>query len=269
MIKDVTSLKIETLPDFVKKYETQLTETTANLKKESLQRDIFYTYITSLKEIKDNQEAFDAYVSAFPQYSSKLFKEAKNSTYYTDGFAKIKTIQDLPVYIKTLETEYTVVKQEYLIKNDNLKAAQSILNKVQEINSFNSKNKKEIDLKAYIVDIKDFTTQSIYINYAIYFSYIVFFLTLALLVVFFIYQMVKNFKSSIGGILGIVAILIIAIIGYFVSSGELTEKAIELEVSSSQMQWIGSGLIVFYVLFFGTLLMIVGSMIMNTIKKYR
>jgi len=269
MIKDVTSLKVETLPDFVKKYETQLNETNNNLKKESLQRDIFYTYITSLKEIKDNQESFDKYVAAFPEYSAKLFKEAKNSAYYTDGFAKIKTIQELPAYIKTLENDYTVVKQEYLIKNENYKAAQTILNKVQEINSFNSKNKKEIDLKTYIVDIKAFTTQSIYINYAIYFSYIIFFLTLGLLVIFFIYQIIKNFKSSIGGILGIAAILVIAIIGYFVSSGELTEKAIELEVTSSQMQWIGSGLIVFYVLFFGTLLMIVGSMIMNTIKKYR
>ncbi|MBP1673154.1 MAG: hypothetical protein H6Q25_969 [Bacteroidetes bacterium] len=269
MIKDVKSLKVETLPDFVKKYDAQINESNAELKKESLQRDIFYTYITSLKEIKDNQGKFDAYVAAFPEYSAKLFKEAKNSAYYTDGFAKIKTIQDLPAYIKTLESDYTVLKQEYLLQNENIKAATSVLNKIQEINSFNSKNKKELDLKSYIVSISDYTTQSFYIDYSIYFSYIVFFLTLGLLVVFFIYQMVKNFKSNIGGILGLLAIVIVAVIGYFVSSGELTDKAVELQVSSSLMKWVGSGLIVFYVIFFGTLLMIVGSMIMNTIKKYR
>lgn len=81
--------------------------------------------------------------------------------------------------------------------------------------------------------------------------------------------MTKNFKSSVGGLLGFAAIIVVAIIGYFVSSGELTEKAIDLQISSSTMKWIGSGLIVFYVLFFGTILMILGTMLMNTIKKYR
>jgi hypothetical protein len=269
MIKDVKSLKVETLPDFVKKYEDQINKTNAELKIESLQRDIFFTYITSLNEVKDKQANFDTYVTNYPQYSSKLFKDAKNPQYYTDGFAKVKNIEDLQKYIKTLEADYAVVKQDYLSKNENIKAASSILNKISEINSVNSKNKKEIDLKAYVVSINDYTQQSIYINYAIYLSYVIFFLTLGLLLVFFIYQMIKNFKSSIGGILGLVAISIVAIIGYFASSGDLTDKAIELQISSTEMKWVGSGLVVFYVIFFGTLLMIVGSMIMNTIKKYR
>lgn len=269
MTKDLTALTVESLPDYVKKYQDLINSKNTELKESQLQKDIFYTYYLNLKEVGNDQEKFDAFVKEFPNYSSKLFAKATNPQYYTDGFGKVKSVNDLPDYMKTLESEYNVVKQEYLLKNDHLKSATDLLKLVDEINSTHSKNKKEIDLKNLKEAVQDYSTQTTYINIALYLSYFVFFITLGFLAFFFIYHMAKNFKSSIGGLLGLALIVVIAIIGYFVSSGDLTEKAVELQISSSLMKWIGSGLIVFYVLFFGTFLIIAGTMLMNTIKKYR
>lgn len=269
MVTDLTATTVQTLPAFVEKYQDLINKNNVELKEQQLQKDIFYTYCVNLKEIGDDQAKFDEFVSKYPSYSAKLFKDSKNPQYYTEGFAKVKTIADLNEYIKVLDADYAAVKQEYLLKQDHLKAATDLLKLADEINATNSKNKKEIDLTNLVDSVKGYSTQTNYIDYALYFAYIVFFITIGFLLFFFVYHMAKNFKSSVGGLLGFALILVVAIIGYFVSSGELTEKAMELQVTSSQMKWIGSGLIIFYVIFFGTILMIVGSMIMNLVKKYR
>lgn len=268
MISDLTALKVETLPDFVKKYQDLIGKRSAELKNDQLQKDIFYTYYVNLKEI-DDQAKFDEFVKSFPEYSAKLFKEAKNPQYYTEGFAKVKSFNDLPAYLKTIEADYNVVKQAYLLQNDHLKSANELLKLADEINALRSKEKKEIDLTNLINSVDGFSVQTNYIDYSMYLSYVIFFLTIGSLAFFLVYHMAKSFKSSVGGLLGFGFIFIVAIIGYFLSSGELTDKAIELQVTSTQMKWIGSGLIIFYVIFFGTILMIVGSMVMNLVKKYR
>lgn len=269
MITDLTATTVQTLPAFVEKYQDLINKKNQELKDQQLQKDIFYTYCVNLKEIGNDQAKLDEFINKYPNYSAKLFKEAKNPQYYTEGFGKVKTIADLNDYIKGLDADYVVVKQDYLLEQDHIKAATSLLKITDEINSTNSKNKKEMDLTSLVESVKDYSSQTNYIDYALYLSYIVFFITIGFLVFFFGYHLIKNFKSSVGGLLGFALILVVAIIGYFVSSGELTQKAIELQVTSSQMKWIGSGLIIFYVIFFGTILMIVGSMLMNLIKKYR
>lgn len=269
MITDLTATNVESLPEYVTKYQDFIGQENIVLKDQQLQKDIFYTYYINLKEIGEDQARFDAFVAEFPKYSAKLFKNAKNAQYYTEGFAKVKTLSDLSSYIQTIEADYNIVKQEFLVKNDHLKAANEMLKMVDEVNAIHSKTKKEIDLTTLKDTVKGYSSQTTYLNSALLMFYIIFFSTIALLVFFFIYHMTKNFKSSIGGILGFAAIILVAIIGYFISSGELTEKAMLLQISSSTMKWIGSGLIVFYVLFFGTFLLIAGTMLMNTIKKYR
>lgn len=269
MITDLSATTVESLPDYVKKYQDFISQKNTELKDLQLQKDIFYTYCVNLKEIGQDQAKFDAFVTDFSSYSTKLFKEAKNPQYYTDGFAKVKSLNDLTEYIQIIESDYAVVKQDFLLQNDHLKAANESLKLVDEVNGIHSKTKKELDFNTLKDTIKSYSTQTKYINSALYLFYIIFFITIGLLLFFFIYHMTKNFKSSVGGLLGFAAIIVVAIIGYFVSSGELTEKAIDLQISSSTMKWIGSGLIVFYVLFFGTILMILGTMLMNTIKKYR
>lgn len=269
MITDLSATTVESLPDYVKKYQDFISQKNTELKDQQLQKDIFYTYCVNLKEIGQDQAKFDAFVSDFSSYSAKLFKEAKNPQYYTDGFAQVKSLNDLTEYIQTIESDYAVVKQDFLLQNDQLKAANELLKLVDEVNAIHSKTKKEMDLSTLKDNVKSYSSQTNYINSALYLFYIIFFITIGLLLFFFIYHMTKNFKSSVGGLLGFAAIIIVAIIGYFVSSGDLTEKAMDLQISSSSMKWIGSGLIVFYVLFFGTILMILGTMLINTIKKYR
>lgn len=269
MLSDLADATVETLPDFIKKYQDVANSKSTENKKIQLHKELFYTYIVSLKDIGDNQSNFDTYVADFPSYSAKFIAEDVNAKEYMDGFTNIKSMSDLPQYITSLEDSYAIIKQDYLLTTFKIKAINSILEEVIKINSIVSKNKKEIDLKDFQKANKDYQTQESTLNVAMIGSYIIFFITIGLLLFFSVYQIAKNLKSSLGVVLGVLLLAIVAIIGCFVSSGELTEIAAKLQTTPAEMKWIGSSLIVFYFVFFGTILAIIGSLVMNTIKKIK
>lgn len=269
MLSDLANATVQTLPDFIKKYQDVTSTKTTENSNLQLQKEILYTYITSLKEIGENQEKFDAYLSEFPSFAAKLNEEDPSIKKHTDALSKVKTISALPNYISNLESDYAILKQDYLVSSDQIKAMASILKEVSTIDAIISKNKKEIDLKSFQIDIKGYQSQATTLNFALVAAYIVFFITIGLLIVFSIYQISKNLKSSLGAIFGVLVLVIVAIIGYFVSPDQLTDTAIKMQTSPNEMKWIGAGLIVFYFVFFGTILAIVGSFVMNTVKKFR
>ena len=269
MLSDLADATVQTLPDFIKKYQDlSNTKTTENSILQN-QKEILYTFIFSLKEIGEDQAKFDSYVKEFPSFAAKLNAEDPSSKKHTDAFSKVKNINDLSDYITNLENDYAISKQDYLVSSNQIKAMASILKEVSTIDAIISKNKKEIDLKSFQIDINSYTTQETTLNFAMIAAYVVFFITIGLLIIFSIYQISKNLKSSIGAIFGVLVLVIVAIIGYFVSPDQLTDTAIKMQTSPTEMKWIGAGLIVFYFVFFGTILAIVGSFVMNTIKKFR
>jgi uncharacterized protein (DUF885 family) len=269
MLSDLADATVQTLPDFIKKYQDLIITKTTENSKIQLQKEILYTFIASLKDLDDDQAKFDVYKAEFPSFSSKLNAEDVTSKKYTDEFSKVKTLEDLPNYITNLENDYAFIKQDYLVSSNQIKAMGFILKDVSTIDAIVSKNKKEIDLKSFQIAIKDYQKQETVLNFAMTASYIVFFITIGLLLVFSIYQIVKNFKSSMGAIFGVLILVVVAIIGYFVSPDQLTDTAIKMQTTPNEMKWIGAGLIVFYFVFFGTILAIIGSLVMNTVKKYR
>lgn len=269
MLSDLADATVQTLPDFIKKYQDLINTKNTENSKLQLQKEIFYTFIASLKDIDVDQAKFDAYKADFPSFSSKLNAEDVTSKKYTDEFLKVKSIDELPIFITNLENDYAIVKQEYLVSSNQIKAMGFVLKDVSTIDAIVSKNKKEIDFKSFQIAIKDYQSQETLLNLTMTASYIIFFITIGLLLVFSIYQIVKNFKSSMVGIFGVLVLVVVAIIGYFVSPDQLTASAIKMQTTPSEMKWIGAGLIVFYFVFFGTILAIIGSLVMNTIKKYR
>jgi len=61
--------------------------------------------------------------------------------------------------------------------------------------------------------------------------------------------------------------VLLVIIGYALSSSELTPSAIKEQLDSGNMKWIGAGLFTFYCAFFGTIAAIIITLILNVIKK--
>ena len=269
MLSDLANATVQTLPDFIKKYTDITDKKSTENKNLQVQKEILFTYIASLKEIDDDQTKFDNYVADFPSFAAQLNAEDQTSKSYTDDFLKIKSTTDLPSYIQKLENDYSFIKQDYLVVANQIKAMKFVIEEMNKINAIVSLNKKEIDLQNFQLAIKDYQKQETTLNFAMIAAYIVFFITIGLLVVFSIYQITKSLKSSIGAIFGVLLLIVVAIIGYFVSSDTLTETAVKMQTSPSEMKWIGAGLIVFYFVFFGTILAIIGSFVMNTIKKYR
>lgn len=269
MLSDLANATVQTLPDFIKKYTDIADKKSTDNKKLQLQKEILYTYIVSLKEIGEDNTKFESYVSEFPTFTAKLNAEDETSKTYTDAFSKVKTLSDLPAYILTLENDYAIIKQDYLVIVNQIKAMNFVIEEMTKINAIISKTKKETDLKEFQLATKEYQKQETTLNIALMASYFVFFITIGLLFVFSIYQITKNLKSSLGGIFGILILIAVGIIGYFVSSDVLTDSAIKMQTSPSQMKWIGASLIVFYFVFFGTILAIIGSIVMNTIKKLK
>ncbi|HNY62373.1 MAG TPA: hypothetical protein PLH70_08615 [Bacteroidales bacterium] len=269
MLEELSAANVDNLQEFITKYQSQIEERSKLNKEAQNKKEILYTFITSLKEIGKDQEKFDQYKVDFAFYSARLIAEEPTAQSYVEKFNKVENLDKLQGYILELEDEYAAVKQDYLVEVENIKALNFLLEQVSHIDANISVQKKEIELKELQDNVSSFKAGAVQLNLAIYGFYIVFFITVGLLAFFAIFHLVKNFKSSIGVLLGVALLIVVAIIGYFVSTDQLTDVAIKLQTSPGEMKWVGAGIILFYVIFFGAIAAVIGSLIMNFVKKYR
>ena len=265
MLAAFKSATPETLPQVIATYQTKADTMNAQLKAAQLQKDILYTYICQLEE--QTEETFPAFQQDFDHYSKVLFAQCDNAEKYINGFGKVKNFKGLEKYIESLKKEYAGIKNDYLVQKENLKVTNSILAQANAINDIVSTSKKETELKNFQDDLGSFSKGSTILNIAIIFVYIIVFLTIGLLLFFSIMNIAGNFKESYKGLLGLVALVVIFLIGYAISSPELTDSAIKMQVTGQQLKWMGGGMFTFYVVFFGAILAIVGTIIMNAVKK--
>lgn len=265
MLDAFKSATPETLPENISVYQTKADTLNTQLKTAQLQKDILYTYICQLEE--QTNETFPAFQQDFAHYSKVLFAQSDNAAKYIEGFNQVKDFNGLNKYIESLKKEYAVIKNDYLIQKENLKVANSILAQANAINDIVSTSKKEAELKTFQDDLGSFSKGSTTLNAAMIFVYIIVFLTIGLLLFFSLMNIIGSFKESYKGLLGIVALVVVLLIGFAFSSPELTDSAIKMQVNGQQMKWIGGGMFTFYVVFFGAILTIVGTIIMNAVKK--
>jgi hypothetical protein len=266
MLTDLADATVETLPNFITKYEENLSTRNADLKKQKNQRDIFYTYIFHLQEIAD-QESLDNFINNFPEYSKSMFTGADNKDYYINGFNKIKTYPDFQTYYIKLKADYNNVNQDYLIQATAVKAEMNLLKQVNDINAAISVTKKQYDLTELQKSVKSYKTEYREFNITMNLFYLLFFVTFAAMIIFLLWNVFINIKSNIGLLAGIGVMVLLVIIGYIVSSPELTSSAIKMQLDTNNVKWIGAGLFTFYCAFFGTIAAIVISIILNAIKK--
>lgn len=265
MITDLQKATPEVLPQYVDKYQALIDSTETLVNQKDLQRNIFYTFISHLSELQDT--TFEAFKNDFPRYSSILFKKADNKDYYVNGFNNVKSFDQLSDYINTLKADYESVKQDYLVSAAELKQMKEVVKWSSDINAAISVEKKQHDLSQLQDEVAGFQKQAKLINITVNLIYVLAFLTIALLLFFAIRGIVSDFKSSMGMLLGVVALIVVFLIGYFVSPDVHGPSAVKENLMPSTIKLVGAGAITTYVVFFGAILSIFATIIINAFKK--
>lgn len=265
MITDLQKATPEALPQYVDKYQALIDSTETLVNQKDLQRNIFYTFISHLSELQDT--TFEAFKNDFPRYSSILFKKADNKDYYVNGFNNVKSFDQLSDYINTLKADYESVKQDYLVSAAELKQMKEVVKWSSDINAAISVEKKQHDLSQLQDEVAGFQKQAKLINITVNLIYVLAFLTIALLLFFAIRGIVSDFKSSMGMLLGVVALIVVFLIGYFVSPDVHGPSAVKENLMPSTIKLVGAGAITTYVVFFGAILSIFATIIINAFKK--
>lgn len=265
MITDLQKATPEALPQYVDKYQALIDSTETLVNQKDLQRNIFYTFISHLSELQDT--TFEAFKNDFPRYSSILFKKADNKDYYVNGFNNVKSFDQLSDYINTLKADYESVKQDYLVSAAELKQMKEVVKWSSDINAAISVEKKQHDLTQLQDEVAGFQKQAKLINITVNLIYVLAFLTIAILLFFAIRGIASDFKSSMGMLLGIVALIVVFLVGYFVSPDVHGPSAVKENLMPSTIKLVGAGAITTYVVFFGAILSIFATVIINAFKK--
>ncbi|MCL1849998.1 MAG: hypothetical protein FWF70_01100 [Bacteroidetes bacterium] len=268
MLTDLANATVETLPDFVVKYEENIAAQNTELKKDKLQCNIFYTFIYHLEEVV-NQETLENFKSKFPEYSQSMFASATDKNYFINGFNKVKNYSDFQSYYTNLKTDYNVIRQNYLVKASAVKAEMTLLKQIDDINAAVSVTKKQYDLSELQKNVKTYKTEVTQFNITMNLFYLLFFATFAAMIIFLLWNVIINIKSNFGLLAGVGLLVLLLILGYLFSTSELSPSAIKEQLDSNNVKWIGAGLFTFYCIFFGTIAAIVLSIILNAIKKVK
>jgi hypothetical protein len=268
MLTDLANATVETLPSFIAKYEDLLITRNAELKKEKLQCNIYYTFVYNLEEIVD-QETFDVFKSKFPEYAKTMFLLADHKDAFINGFNKVKNYADFQSYYPKLKADYYDVRQNYLINANAVKAEMSILKQAGDIHAAVSVTKKQFDLKELQKNTKTYKSESAQFNITMNLFYLLFFVTFGAMIIFLLWNVIINIKSNFGLLAGVGLLVLLLILGYIFSTSELSPSAIKEQLDSNNVKWIGAGLFTFYCTFFGTITAIIISIILNAIKKVK
>jgi len=268
MLTDLVDATIETLPDFITKYQELLTARNAELANEKLQRNIFYTFIYHLGNLI-NEDAFNNFKAKFPEYSKTMFAKANDPNFFINGFNSVNSFAEFQSYFEKLNAEYQGVNQNYLRKVAAVKAETNLLKQVSDINAAISVTKKEYDLKSLQKNIKSYKVGALQFGMTMNLFYLFLFTTFAAMIIFLLWGTFANIKSNMGMLAGVGALVLLVIIGYLTSSSELSSSAIKMQLDANNVKWIGAGLFTFYSMFFGAIIAILITVILSAIKKVK
>ncbi len=101
------------------------------------------------------------------------------------------------------------------------------------------------------------------IDLALYLTYFLVIAAILLVLGFAVWFLTKNFKKSKNTLLGALSLVIIFIIAYALSSGEVYEK---FQIGEGLSKLIGGSIITLYILFFGTIAAAIYSEIAKLFK---
>jgi hypothetical protein len=265
MVADFETATTENLPAVIEKYQKETQARSDKQRAAQMEKDILYTYLQDLKNLDETN--FDAYKSNFSQRSAALFAKSDNKQKYVDGFNKVNSYNDLDGYIETVNNDYNVVKQNYLVERNYIKSANTMISTADKINTTASANKKAADLESFQSDLKSFSKSASLQNFFIILTYILGVGAAALTVFFLLTNMIANFKTSYKILLGLVLLVVVFFIGYLIGTPTLSASAIKAGMTSSGYKMVNAAVFTVYVCVFVAIISIIVTLIMNAVKN--
>ncbi|MCQ2284531.1 MAG: hypothetical protein MJZ57_06490 [Bacteroidales bacterium] len=265
MLSDFQAATPESLPKVVKTYQDNLAKVNDSLKDVQLQKDILYTYLLDLKNLKEDN--FKQYKADFATRAEGLFAKCDKKKEYVDGFNGVNDYKALESYVTKVEEEYSALKQSYLTDRNYLKAANSLVSRADQINMTASANKKAADLTDMQNDIKGFLSSAKLQNAFILIGYFLGLVTIAALLFFALTKIVKNFKSSYKILIVLALFALIVFIGYIVGSSELSTSAQKAGMTVNSFKMVNAACFTFYVFLIVSVLSIIVTAVLNAIKN--
>jgi len=265
LVADLQSATTESLPKVVETYQTSLRSFNDTLKAAQMQKDILYTYLQELKNLDEN--SFEQYKAGFAGHADALFARADNKAALVEGFNKVASFKDLASYISKTEKEYNVIKQDYLVNRNYLKAANGLVGRADAINANVSANKKATDLEDLQNDLKSFNKSAHLENAFVIIGYILGGVTLFLMIFFALVKIVKNFKSSYKILVVLAGMAIVVFIGYLIGSSTLSPSAIKAGLTVSGFKMVNAACFTFYVCLAVAVLAIIVTSATTAIKN--
>lgn len=101
---------------------------------------------------------------------------------------------------------------------------------------------------------------------AILITYIFLFISVAAMIVFPIWFMIKNPKTAKGTLLGVGVLAVVVLISYFISSADQGEFYTKFDIGKGTSKMIGAGLIATYVMLLGVFAVAIYSSISERFK---
>ncbi|MGQ9846543.1 MAG: hypothetical protein ACUVQP_03445 [Bacteroidales bacterium] len=101
------------------------------------------------------------------------------------------------------------------------------------------------------------------IDVVLYLTYFLLLVAILLVLAFAGWFLVKNFKKSKTTIFAFIALVLLFVISYFISSGEVYEK---FQIGEGLSKLIGGSIITLYIMFFGAILTAIYSEISKMFK---
>ena len=266
MVDELLAATPENLSAWVSSYSEKIQNANTELKDAQLQKDILYTYLSELKRITSEEMLAD-YKAKFGEHAASLFAKCDKKDDYIQGFANVNNLKDLEGYIRNLESEYDVIKQNFLVERNYLKAANSLVSTANNIAETPSANKKATELEALQKDLTGFRKSATLQNVFIIMAYLLAIVTVMLLLAFALIKIVKNFRSSYKILVVLALLAVVVLIGYLIGSSTLTPVALKKGMTASSFKMVNAACFTLYVVLFAAILSIVVTAIMNAIKN--
>ncbi len=124
-----------------------------------------------------------------------------------------------------------------------------------------------IGLYAGVADVADSTKGSTLYNIAMILTYLFMFVSVAAMLFFPIWFIIKNPKTAKGTLVGVCVLAVVMLIAYLISSPDQGEFYTKFDITGSGSKLIGAGLIATYIMLFGVIAVMIYAAVAEKFKK--
>lgn len=257
--------QVSEVPQFVATQREKLAELDKTNRAIKLQKDILYTYMTMVSEVKDSN--FKEFQANYPQLVSTLLAQYENQEMITKDYANVQQMSDMNSHFLSMKNPYNKLKQEYLANKEYLKAVNAFVNMADQATQAVSEKRQNEEFQVFKNDVESVNSWNFDINFAVVLTYAIFGLALLAVLGFVVYYLCLNLRSALKTLITLLVLAIIVVVSYFIASPELSPVAIKAQVTPMLSKLVSTGMILVYIAFVSAIIVVIGSTVWSIIKK--